>query len=68
MSQLVIDSKVIKGRIELNNLPFEDDQEVKVYVIPKFKLDLDSFVQAQKLTASIKGNLSDDIVAERNER
>ena len=68
MSQKIYETKVNNGRIELTNLPFENNQEVKVIVLPKFKLDLNALEEAQRLTSSIKGNLSDEISAERDER
>jgi hypothetical protein len=42
MEQNVYETKVNDGRIELTNLPFENNQEVKVIVLPKFKLDLNA--------------------------
>ncbi len=68
MSQIIIDTRVINGNLELQNIPLEDDTEVKVILIPKANLSKMSFQKAQRLTKSIKGNLSDDIVSERSER
>ena len=68
MSQIIVDTRVTKGNLKLPNIPLEDNTEVKVIVIPKAKLSKMSFKKTRKLTKSIKGNLSDDILSERNER
>ena len=68
MSQFIVETRIAKGRLELRNVPFPDDTEVKVFVIPKFDLSRASFHAAQKLTRGIKGNLSDSIRRDRNER
>lgn len=65
MNQFIADTKIVKGRLELSNIPFSDNMEVKVIVIPKVNLDKMSFLKVQRLTKSIKGNLSDDIIEER---
>lgn len=65
MNQFIVDTRIIKGRLELNDVPFSDEQEVKVIVIPRVKLDKMSFHKIQQLIKSIKGNLSDDIIGER---
>ena len=66
MNQFVADTRIIKGHLELNDIPFSDNMEVKVIVIPKIKLEKMSFLKVQKLTKGIKGNLADDIIDERN--
>lgn len=68
MSQIVIETKVINGKLRLQNIPLKDDTEVKVIIIPKANLSKMSFQKTQRLTKSIAGNLSDDIVLERSER
>lgn len=68
MSQIVVDSKINKGNLQLQNIPLEDNTEVKVIVIPKANLDKITYRKTQKLTKSIRGNLSDDIVSERMDR
>ena len=66
--QYSIDTYVHEGHLELSNLPFENGTSVKVVLIPKASLTKMSFKKSQKLTKIIKGNLSDDIIHERNER
>lgn len=68
MEQYAIDTHIKNGHLELNNLPFADHVEVRVVVVPKVKLSTMSFKKAQQLTQSLKGNLSDDIDTDRNER
>jgi hypothetical protein len=67
MTQIILDTRVTKGHLKLQNIPLEDDTEVKVIVIPKASLSKMSFRKAQRLTKPIKGNLSDDIISERSE-
>lgn len=61
MRQFVVDTHVKKGPLELNNVPFSDETEVRIIVIPKVTLTKMSFPDIRKLTESIKGNLSGDI-------
>jgi len=68
MSQYAIDTYLKNGHLELDNIPFPDDIEVKVCIIPKVKLSEMSFNEIRQITKSIKGNLSDDIDLERDER
>lgn len=68
MSQFVIETRVKKGHLEVNNVPFSDETEVKVVIIPKVDMSKMSFPEIQRLTKSIKGNLSNDIGTERNSR
>lgn len=67
MSQIIIDSRISKGHLRLQNIPLADDTEVKVIVIPKANLSKLSFKRSQNLTKSIRGNLSDDIISERRD-
>jgi len=66
MSQYIIDTYIKNGNIVLNNLPFSENTNVKVIVIPKVDLSKFSFEKVQELTKGISGNLSDDIIRERN--
>lgn len=66
MNQFVAETKIRRGSLKLENVPMSDNTEVKVIVIPKFDLKKTSFRKARKLARGIKGNLADDIVAERN--
>lgn len=68
MNQFVVEARIEGGRLELFNLPFSEATEVKVFVIPKADLAKMSFLQVQKLTSSIKGNLSDSVKRDRNAR
>lgn len=68
MRQFVMETSVKKGHLELNNVPFSDETEVKIVVIPKINLPKMSFPEIRKLTEPIRGNLSDDIETERNQR
>ena len=63
-----VDTRVSNGHLTLKNVPFSDDMEIRVFIIPKIKLSEMSFNKIRKLTKPIKGNLSDDVDAERNER
>lgn len=67
MSQYVIDAKIKNGYLSIGNLPFKEETDVKVIVIPKVNLDELSFEKIRELTKSIKGNISDDIISERDE-
>lgn len=68
MTQYATDAHVKNGHLELNNVPFTDDIEVRVYVIPKVNLSELSFEKTRILTKSIKGNLSEYVNTERDER
>lgn len=68
MSQFVIETRVKKGHLEVNNVPFSDETAVKVVIIPKVDVSKMSFPEIQRFTKSIKGNLSNDIGTERNSR
>ena len=67
MSQLVIDGKVQKGHIKLDNIPLPDNAEVMIYIIPKLKLENLDLEKVLEMTRTIHGNLSDDIVRDRGE-
>jgi len=66
MYQVMREAHIKNGHLELNELPFSDDAAVKVIIFPKVDLEKMSFEQAQRLTQSISGNLSDDIAKERD--
>lgn len=68
MKQYVADSRVRNGRLELENVPFSDNAEVRIFVVPKVRLSEMSFTKIRKLTRSVRGNLSDEIDRERDER
>jgi hypothetical protein len=68
MSQIEINTKVTNGNISIPHIPLNDNTEVKVIVIPKVDLSKMSFLKIRQMTKHIKGNLSDEIISERNER
>ncbi|WKZ16037.1 MAG: hypothetical protein QY317_01770 [Candidatus Jettenia caeni] len=68
MRQFVVETRVKKGHLAVDNVPFSDETEVKVFVIPKVTLTKMSFPDIRKLTESIKGNLSEEIETERNQK
>jgi len=68
MNQIIIDTRITNGYLKLHDIPLEDDTEVRVIVIPKVNLSKMSFQNSQRLTKTVKGNLSDDIISERSEK
>ncbi|EDN66473.1 conserved hypothetical protein [Beggiatoa sp. PS] len=66
MYKVTRDAHIKNGHLELNDLPFSNDAEVKVIIVPKVDLEKMSFERVQQLTQSISGNLSDDIIHERH--
>ena len=68
MAQYSTDTFVRNGRLEINNLPFPENAEVRVFVVPKINLSEMSFHKVRELTKSIKRNISDDIDRERGIR
>jgi len=68
MRQYVADSHIRNGRLELENVPFSDDVEIRIFVVPKVRLAEMSFTRIRELSKSVKGKLSDDIDRERDER
>jgi hypothetical protein len=68
MSQFVTEASIRNGHLELNNIPFTDNIEVKVIVIPKADLTKMSFPDIWNVTKPIQGSLSADISQERDER
>lgn len=65
MTQFIAESSIKNGRIILNKIPLKENTKVKIVLIPKVDLPAMSFSKSRKLTKGIKGNLSDDIIAER---
>ncbi len=68
MSEHIADARVSNGHLELFNLPFPDETEVKVIVVPKRIEAENRLKKIRVLTSKLKGNLSDVVVAERDER
>ncbi len=68
MSQFVTETFIRNGHLELNNIPFTDNIEVKVIVIPKVDFSKMSFPEIWDITQGIKGKLSGDVAKERDER
>ncbi|MCP4695352.1 MAG: hypothetical protein GY862_00685 [Gammaproteobacteria bacterium] len=66
MYQVTKEAHIKNGHLELNDLPFSDDAVVEVVIFSKVNLEKMSFEQAQLLTQSVSGNLSDDIAKERD--
>lgn len=68
MSQIILNTRVINGHLKLQDIPLDNNTEVQVIVIPKLDLSKMSFQKSQRLTKSIKGNLSEDVISERYEK
>jgi predicted DNA-binding antitoxin AbrB/MazE fold protein len=68
MAQFVAETSIKNGGIKLNKIPFKENTKVKVVLIPKADLSKMSFASARKLTKKLKGNLSEDIISERDKR
>jgi len=62
---LVIETRICKGGILLQNLPLKEDTPVKVVIIPRTNLRRLSFRQTRALLQEIPGNLSEDVAEER---
>ncbi|MBU2447310.1 MAG: hypothetical protein KJ666_17295 [Bacteroidetes bacterium] len=67
MNQYVVDARIKDGHLSIGNLPFKEETDVKVIVIPKVNFSELSFLKIRELTKSIKGNISDNIISEREE-
>ena len=67
MNQYVIDARIKDGYLSIKDLPFKEETDVKVIVIPKISFKELSFLRIRELTKSIKGNISNDISSEREE-
>jgi predicted DNA-binding antitoxin AbrB/MazE fold protein len=68
MAQFFAETSIKNGGITLRKIPLKENTKVQVVLIPKADLSSMSFATARKLTKKIKGNLSEDIIAERNKR
>ena len=68
MAQFIAETSIKNGGITLHKIPLKENTKVKVVLIPKVDLTSMSFAAARKLTKKIKGNLSEDIIAERDKR
>jgi hypothetical protein len=66
MSQYITETTIKKGAVEIYNIPFPNDTDVKVIIIPKVDIDKLFYSKAIELSKTIKGNMSDDIVNDRN--
>ncbi len=67
MEQYIIDAKIKNGYLSIGDLPFKEETDVKVIVMPKVKFNDLSFLKVRDLTKSIKDNISDEISTEREE-
>ena len=65
MNQYVIDARIKDGYLSIKDLPFKEETDVKVIVIPKINFRELSFLRIRELTKSISDNISDDISSER---
>lgn len=68
MAHFTAETLIRNGGITLRKIPLKENTKVKVVLIPKVDLTSMSFATARKLTKKIKGNLSEDIISERNKR
>ncbi len=67
MEQYIVDAKIKNGYLSIGDLPFKEETDVKVIVMPKVKFNDLSFLKVRDLTKSIKDNISDEISTEREE-
>jgi len=67
MEQYIVDARIKNGYLSIGNLPFKEETDVKVIVMPKVKFNDLSFLKVRDLTKSIKDNISDEISTEREE-
>ena len=67
MEQYIVDAKIKNGYLSIGDLPFKEETDVKVIVMPKVKFNHLSFLKVRDLTKSIKDNISDEISTEREE-
>lgn len=66
MTQYITETKVEKGTINLSDIPIKNNTDVKVIIIQKVELDKLLSDKAIYLSKDIKGNLSDEIIRDRN--
>lgn len=67
MNQYIIDARIKDGNLTIGNLPFKEETDVKVIVIPKTNFKELSYIKIRELTKSIEENISDNIISEREE-
>ncbi|MCF8316582.1 MAG: hypothetical protein K9I71_10675 [Ignavibacteriales bacterium] len=67
MEQYILDARIKNGYLSIGDLPFKEETDVKVIVMPKVKFNDLSFLKVRDLTKSIKDNISDEISTEREE-
>ncbi|TAE29326.1 MAG: hypothetical protein EAZ92_06435 [Candidatus Kapaibacterium sp.] len=71
MSTLTRQVHVHNGRIALEDLPFTENTELTVLLMPTslpiFQPNLSAWMEARRLTEAISGSLADDIAKEREE-
>ena len=67
MEQYIVDARIKNGYLSIGDLPFKEETDVKVIVMPKVKFNDLSFLKVRDLTKSIKDNISDEISTEREE-
>ncbi len=65
MNKYVTDTRVKQGNVAISGVPFDDDQDVRVIVIPRANLQKMAYREVQELTKSLSGELADDVRAER---
>lgn len=63
-----VETKIQNGRVTFENLPFDDGTPMTVVFVPKMDLEKMSIEKIRTLTSGIKGNLSEDVDQEREER
>jgi len=68
MRQFIVEAHVKKGHLQLHDVPFPDETELKVIVVPKVNLAKMSFAAMRKLTKPIRARLSEDVRTERDQR
>ena len=65
MKKYVTDTRVKHGNMAISGVPFEDEQNVRVIVIPRTDLQKMAYREVQELTKSLPGEPADDVRAER---
>lgn len=68
MSTLTRQVHVHDGRISLENLPFAENTQLTVILVPKFPVETAHFWEAQKITANLKSTISSESDREYDER
>ena len=65
MENLIIETRIHQGGVMIRDLPLKEDTPITVVIIPRTDLRRLSFRQTRVLLQDIRGNLSDDVAAER---